>query len=92
MKVTTRESLENLLTEELGRYISREEIDNAILMMDNGFDDNINIDEEKLRKAIGMAEGYLLSVSLTDCIMNICLVYKQRVPLALAKAIAILNK
>lgn len=92
MKVETRKALENLLTDELGRYISREEIDNAILIMDNGFDDSLFINEEKLKKAVGVAEGYLLSVSLTDCIMNVCLIYKQRVTLALAKAMAILNK
>lgn len=92
MKVTTREALETLFTEELGKYINREEIDNAVLIMDNGFDNNDLVDEEKLRKAIGLAEGYLLSVSLTDCILNACMIYKQRVLIVLAKAIVILNK
>lgn len=88
MKVETRKALENLFTNDLGRYINREEIDNAILMMDNGFDDGVSIDKDKLMKAISLAEGYLLSISITNCIANICLMYKQRVEIVLAKAAA----
>lgn len=83
MKVSTKQKIEKILTEELNKYITPYEINNTISQMDNGFDANFKINKEKLREATSLGMKYLNSICLPAHVIAAQPIYKNKVLIAL---------